>query len=921
MLSSSNSNLSSSNFKIIKKTFNPNSGLWVWIEFNNRNACIRSKKHEGLARYFHSLVPVSKHFVVDDRVVWIGIEGLPLCAWSASAFTKIAATLGKVMFINNDEENALSIRRVCLKLPMGKKVDENMLVTIEGVKYKIWIKEIGVWRPSIIKLNDTDTSESDSKDDDGSFVSSANEEHSEDEVKTDDQKDPLGVHSHELPKPDNKNDANMDDKTNDVSVEGRNSNVLNMQQEEEQKRDTNDCVEQTRESTPSRPPGFEDIPIDTYVSLNSKVKSILRTSYSASSDKNQSCDSLGGKSHVSDSYSQNINNERYIKVGLKLGHDFNGCQQALNATGRMGEMNMSMNILSINACGIGDIVKRRRIANICSRHNVSFLGIQESIVTSTDLFTLKSLWGNFTFDFAVSSARGMSGGIISLWDLAAFVKSKVISFDHMLIVQGNYIIFGDFNAVREESERRGCNFIQREADDFNTFISSNHLVDVLMGGVRFYEIELECFDNGPKPFRFLNSWLDEPGFSDILSVAWEHTPHGHTLKAIHFKNKLKGLKGHLRSWCSGHLKSQILSKQDLLEKLKVIDHLIDLGIATSSDIEDRNQLKSKIYDIDKKEMADMAQKAKIKWSIKGDENSKYYHGILNKKRYSLAIKGIKHEGMWITEASQLLALRLARVVDTVVSVEQTVFIKGHQILDGPLLVNELVDWYKKKKKKMMILKINFEKAFDSISWDYLDNISLVLINGSPTQEFMLHRGLQQGDPLSPFFIIAMEGLHVAMEDAKASNLYCGISLRMGGRSMLLKTVLGSLGIYFLFMFVMPVGVAKQLESMRSHFFWGRNSDQRKMARVSWDSVMASYSRGGLNIGSLVCVIKHIYGQQRGFESSPSRMTGNGASNRFWEDLWLDNQLLSSHFPRLYALENFKNVAISDQWNGVAWFWQ
>ncbi|GKE10563.1 hypothetical protein Tco_1414114 [Tanacetum coccineum] len=91
----------------------------------------------------------------------------------------------------------------------------------------------------------------------------------------------------------------------------------------------------------------------------------------------------------------------------------------------------------------------------------------------------------------------------------------------------------------------------------------------------------------------------------------------------------------------------------LLEKLKVIDHLIDLGIATSSDIEDRNQLKSKIYDIYKKEMADMAQKTKIKWSIEGDENSKYYHGILNKKRYSLAIKGIKHEEMWITKASQV----------------------------------------------------------------------------------------------------------------------------------------------------------------------------------------------------------------------------------------------------------------------------
>nr|GEX40458.1 hypothetical protein [Tanacetum cinerariifolium] len=101
----------------------------------------------------------------------------------------------------------------------------------------------------------------------------------------------------------------------------------------------------------------------------------------------------------------------------------------------------------------------------------------------------------------------------------------------------------------------------------------------------------------------------------------------------------------------------------------------------------------------------------------------------------------------------------------------------------------------------------------------------------------------------------------------------------------------------------------------------------------------------------VRVIKHIYGQQGGFESSTSRVTdsnprsrlivatfrlinhhvidtfvlkkhvGNGASTRFWEDLWLDNQLLSSRFPRLYALENFKNIAISDRWNGVAWFWQ
>ncbi|GJT02921.1 hypothetical protein Tco_0824090 [Tanacetum coccineum] len=46
---------------------------------------------------------------------------------------------------------------------------------------------------------------------------------------------------------------------------------------------------------------------------------------------------------------------------------------------------------------------------------------------------------------------------------------------------------------------------------------------------------------------------------------------------------------------------------------------------------------------------EISQKAKIRWSIEGDENSKYFHGIMNKKRSQLAIRGTLANGEWISE--------------------------------------------------------------------------------------------------------------------------------------------------------------------------------------------------------------------------------------------------------------------------------
>lgn len=52
-----------------------------------------------------------------------------------------------------------------------------------------------------------------------------------------------------------------------------------------------------------------------------------------------------------------------------------------------------------------------------------------------------------------------------------------------------------------------------------------------------------------------------------------------------------------------------------------------------------------------------------------------------------------------------------------------------------------------------------------------------MVNGCPTDAFNVSKGVRQGDPLSPFlFIVAMEGLHVAMEAAKLKGIFKGINI-------------------------------------------------------------------------------------------------------------------------------------------------
>nr|GEZ04171.1 RNA-directed DNA polymerase, eukaryota, reverse transcriptase zinc-binding domain protein [Tanacetum cinerariifolium] len=280
-------------------------------------------------------------------------------------------------------------------------------------------------------------------------------------------------------------------------------------------------------------------------------------------------------------------------------------------------------------------------------------------------------------------------------------------------------------------------------------------------------------------------------------------------------------------------------------------------------------------DLTKLEDMDTVQKARIVWVVEGDENSKFFHGILKQKRrlgcgsqkaygpdgfYFLFLKlyweilksdveasvgNFYYSFVMPKDLSQPIE---KKVVDKVVSPEKSAFISGWQILDGYIMLSQIMVWHTKRNQKIIMFKVDFKKAHDTSFG------SSVLVNGSPTSVFPIKCGLRQGDPLSPFlFIIGIEAIHVTLQKTINLGLIRGIKVGDSGLNI-------------------------------SHFFYADNVViTSKCDSQVMDNIIRVLHVFNLTSGVVVAIKRRWHGLNSTISWLPMKMVDN----------WIDNGSLSS----------------------------
>ncbi|XP_048503021.1 uncharacterized protein LOC125498785 [Beta vulgaris subsp. vulgaris] len=222
------------------------------------------------------------------------------------------------------------------------------------------------------------------------------------------------------------------------------------------------------------------------------------------------------------------------------------------------------------------------------------------------------------------------------------------------------------------------------------------------------------------------------------------------------------------------------------------------------------------------------------------------------------------------------------------------FVKERFIVHNIMVCQDLVRQYGRKKvKESYIMKLHMKKAYNTIDWDFLEEIMYALKFSKRSK-----RGFRQGDPISLFlFVICMEYLSRLMRKleshahfkyhpsmlqtfklfSSSSGLQIGESkselrkilvaecngsiekmrarfdawsnrdLSYDARLQLINLVSLSIHIYWAQIFILHKYILKEIEKIYKSFLWCGEQGSRKPGNVASQKVCTPRQQGGLGV--------------------------------------------------------------------------
>jgi hypothetical protein len=155
-------------------------------------------------------------------------------------------------------------------------------------------------------------------------------------------------------------------------------------------------------------------------------------------------------------------------------------------------------------------------------------------------------------------------------------------------------------------------------------------------------IQTDVISTGSRVFKYELCWKDRPEFHKKVIENWSIPVKANCSMDI-WKTKIKRLKHMLKGWninVEGHYKKM---KKNLLVKIDNFDNISEVIGLSENERMEKLELELTLKIIVDEERTKLKQRARDKFILEGDENSKYFHLLAKYKRRKLKIMSLSHE--------------------------------------------------------------------------------------------------------------------------------------------------------------------------------------------------------------------------------------------------------------------------------------